>query len=293
GNVRDFTDRRQVMQHARYCLRAAIRASEVLNTDPELRAAWRDRLDHCAGDDGQPPARLSGIERLTTEANPPEFGVGRPYTPQPATYSGLPGSLNPTTWYFGQYPWSVLSNLRGGSFIAARDYPSFTACVRRWRHPNGLVWAMAIAGYGHAGAWAESLGVIAPLQEMMLQSWDGALRIFPAWPRDVAARFTTLRAEGAFLVSASWADGEVRELSIQSERGATCHIYSPWPGGIAVIDSSGASIATTKDEYGRSQFPTRVGVTYRIRPAGRQGAALDWQPKRGRSEFDTASNRTR
>ena len=41
---------------------------------------------------------------------------------------------------------------------------------------------LLLGNYGRSGAWTESLGVLAPLQEMMLQSWDGALRIFPAWP---------------------------------------------------------------------------------------------------------------
>ena len=267
GNPRDYTDRRQVLQHARYCLRAAIRASEVLSTDTELRARWRDILDHCAGDDGQPPLKLTGLEKLAYDLNPPEFGTGRPYRPQPESYNGPAGSLNPTSWYFGQYPWSVLQNLRGGGFLAARDYPSFVAAVRRWRHPNGLVWAMAIANYGHAGAWAESLGVTAPLQEMMLQSWDGALRIFPAWPKSVDARFDGFRAEGAFLVSASWARGQVGEVTVRSERGAPCRLYPPWPAGVTVSDDTGAAVATTRDEYGRTRFPTRAGVTYRLRPA--------------------------
>ena len=41
---------------------------------------------------------------------------------------------------------------------------------------------LLLGNYGRSGAWTESLGVLAPLQEMMLQSWDGALRILPAWP---------------------------------------------------------------------------------------------------------------
>ena len=32
---------------------------------------------------------------------------------------------------------------------------------------------------------------------------------FPEWPKDVATRFTTFRAEGAFLVGAARSDGEV------------------------------------------------------------------------------------
>ena len=43
---------------------------------------------------------------------------------------------------------------------------------------------MAVADYGRAGEMGEILGIVAPLQEMMLQSWDGALRIFPAWPKE-------------------------------------------------------------------------------------------------------------
>ncbi len=104
----------------------------------------------------------------------------------------------------------------------------------------------------------------------MLQSWDGALRIFPAWPRNLAARFTTLRAEGAFLVSASWANGRVDDLTVHSERGATCRLYPPWPDGVSVTDGTGAAVATTTDKYGRILFPTRAAVTYRIAAAGQR-----------------------
>jgi hypothetical protein len=267
GNPKDYTDRAQVMQHVRYCLRAAIRASEVLNVDEDLRAQWRDRLEHGAGDDGRPPLQLSGIEKLCYEANPPEFGFGRPYRPQPETHDGQPWPNPPTTWYFGQYPWSVMQQLRGGGLIADRDFPVFRQLVERWRHPNGLLWGMAIANYGHAGAWTESLGVIAPLQEMMLQSWDGALRIFPAWPRSLEARFDGFRAEGAFLVSAACSQGRVTRLEIVSEKGAPCRLYPPWPAGVTVTDESGAPVACVAEEYGRVGFPTRAGGRYRLEPA--------------------------
>lgn len=57
--------------------------------------------------------------------------------------------------------------LRSGTFVADRDFPVFRELVQRWQDPNGLTWGMAIANYGDAGAWSESLGVIDPLQEMM------------------------------------------------------------------------------------------------------------------------------
>lgn len=267
GNPKDYTDRPQVLQHLRYCLRAAIAASEVLGADSELREQWRDRVEHCAGDDGKAPLQLAGIEKICQEANPPEFGYGRPYAPQPEKITGQPWPSEPISWYFGQYPWFVMHHLRGGHFIADRDFPVFREAVQRWRHPNGLLWGMAIANYGRAGAWTESLGVIAPLQEMLLQSWDGALRIFPAWPRNLDARYENFRAEGAFLVTAGWSRGRVTSLEIFSERGARCRLYPPWPGGLVVLDATGQKIAPNAEAYGRVGFDTQAGGRYRFEPA--------------------------
>ncbi len=267
GDPKDYTDRAQVMQQIRYCLRAAIAASEALDVDQELRRQWRDRLDHCAGDDGRPPLPLRDIEKLCHELNPPEFGFGRPYRPQPETHDEKPWPGRPTKWYFGQYPWAVMGRLRGGEFIADRDFPVFRELVERWRHPNGVIWGMAIANYGHAGAWTESLGVIAPLQEMMLQSWDGALRVFPAWPRNLDARFTHFRAQGGFLVSAGWSRGRVTNVEVLSQKGSRCRLYAPWPAKVKVRDVSGKQINCQTDRYGRITFPTDAGSAYRIEPS--------------------------
>ena len=270
GDPKQYTDRTQVMRHARYCLRAAILASEALGTDAELRAQWRDRLDHCAGDNGRPPVKLEGLAGHCYAANPPEFGTGRPPRPQPAEPKGKPWPAPTTassTWYFGQYPWMMMQRLRGSHFIAERDLPVFRKLVERWRHPNGLIWGMAVANYGRSGAWTESLGVLAPLQEMMLQSWDGALRIFPAWPRGLDARFESFRAEGAFLVSAAWSKGQVTELKVLSEKGQPCRLYVPWAAGMKVTDDAGRPIEVGADPYGRASFATRPGATYVLAPS--------------------------
>ncbi|HPO12708.1 MAG TPA: hypothetical protein PLI09_04625 [Candidatus Hydrogenedentes bacterium] len=268
GDPKDYTDRAQIMQHLRYCLRAAIRSSEILSTDPELRAQWQEQLDHCAGDDGKPPSTLQGLEKQCQEANPPEFGYGRPYTPQPGTAEGAPwppvgdGSW---TWYCGQYGWGVLQRLHGGEFIADRDFPVFRKLLERWRHPNGLIWGMAIANYGHAGAWTETLGIMAPLQEMMLQSWDGALRVFPAWPKTVAASFENFRAQGAFLASASWEQGRITDLKIMSEKGGECRVYEPWPSSQAEVFTENGTPVEVAHEIGMLHFQTAPGAIFVLR----------------------------
>ena len=68
----------------------------------------------------------------------------------------------------------------------------------------------------------------AAINEMLLQSWGGKLRIFPAIPEAWAdVSFENLRAEGALLVSAHRRGARVTRLVIQSERGGEVKIVYP------------------------------------------------------------------
>jgi len=77
------------------------------------------------------------------------------------------------------------------------------------------------------GSFAAAAGV----QEMLLQSHAAKIRIFPAVPaswKDI--EFTTLRAEGAFLVSARRRGGVVERVEIIAEAGGVCRLVSPFGG---------------------------------------------------------------
>ena len=99
----------------------------------------------------------------------------------------------------------------------------------------------------------------------MLQSFGGVLRLFPYWPNKVAASFRTFRAEGAFLVSASWADGAVKEVEILSEKGGTCRLYSPWAEGFKVTTAAGQTVEVGAPSEGIHSFPTKAGERYALR----------------------------
>ena len=73
------------------------------------------------------------------------------------------------------------------------------------------------------------------INEMLLQSHEGVMRVFPAWPREKPARFARLRAPGAFLVTSELNDGEVRSIIVESERGRPCRLQHPWAAGQAVL----------------------------------------------------------
>lgn len=100
---------------------------------------------------------------------------------------------------------------------------------------------------------------MAPLEEMLLQSWDGSLRIFPCW-RGADVSFANWRAEGAFLVSGAYKDGKVASVTVESERGSPCVLTGRW----IVKDAAGNAVATEKDEFGRQRFKTTAGGTYRL-----------------------------
>ncbi|MFB3829813.1 MAG: hypothetical protein ACE15B_23790 [Bryobacteraceae bacterium] len=89
------------------------------------------------------------------------------------------------------------------------------------------------------GVWTENLSLPAVLNECMLQSYNGAIRLFPNTRNLGPARFENLRATGAFLVSASWDGGAVRDVRIFSEKGGTARVY--WNGAVREIPAKAGS----------------------------------------------------
>jgi hypothetical protein len=80
------------------------------------------------------------------------------------------------------------------------------------------------------------------LQQMLLQSFNGELHVFPAlpssWPN---ATFFNMRTEGAFLVSASARSGSTRAVRIESLAGSSCVLRTRFG---AAVQSEPAGAAT-------------------------------------------------
>ena len=78
------------------------------------------------------------------------------------------------------------------------------------------------------GIWFENFALPAVVNECLMQSYNGIIRLFPNWPLDKRAEFSTLRAVGGFLVSAIADDGIIQGIEIYSEAGSTLRVYNPW-----------------------------------------------------------------
>ena len=73
-----------------------------------------------------------------------------------------------------------------------------------------------------------SLGSMAGVAEMLLQSHEGTINILPALPKTWnTGHFDGLVARGNFVVSAKWQDGKATEASILSRKGGDCALSYP------------------------------------------------------------------
>lgn len=67
------------------------------------------------------------------------------------------------------------------------------------------------------------------IQEMLLQSHTGVIRVFPALPESwQEASFQNMRAVGGFLVTADYREGRVKQISIHSEKGGWMKVFNPF-----------------------------------------------------------------
>lgn len=122
------------------------------------------------------------------------------------------------------------------------------------------------------------LSGVESINYMLLQSWGGVIRIFPALPSAwQEAGFTDMLAEGGFQVTAHYDHGRIT-ASIRSLRGGECRLLSPFGQSLTVRDKKGRKIKTTPlTENGQAVkayyhgqdaeiycFPTVAGMEYHL-----------------------------
>ncbi len=123
----------------------------------------------------------------------------------------------------------VMFNIAKARLSMPEAVPDTKAWFKSRELPNGLfVWQ----GHQHGTFMPESTGVAALVTEFLMQSVGDVVRVFPCYPKGQDAKFTNLRAQGGFLVSAEQKDGKVTKLEITSTVGGTLRVLNPWSGQI-------------------------------------------------------------
>lgn len=123
-------------------------------------------------------------------------------------------------------------------------------------HPNGWI----VQG----GGGIETLAAVPlTINEMLLQSYEGVIRLFPNWNRQKDASFANLRAYGAFLITSSLKNGIVQNVDIVSEKGRLCKMENPWGNQSIQIFRGGRPAEILCGKW--LQFPTIEGEEIMIK----------------------------
>lgn len=222
--------------------------SEFLSTDMERRAVWQDILDKLSafpvGTDKEGRLSLKNMELGPQGKEVYPVGLNRVSIHGLILPGGVAGPVTDSVfnamllddvahWAAKQRmpdDWGDTSNNGIETCYpgAVRvGYPSdeileyLKKRIKMDVYPNGWI----VQG----GGGIETLAAVPlTINEMLLQSYEGTVRIFPNWNRRKDASFEHLRAYGAFLVSAVLKGGEIQQVTLYSEKGRMCKMENPW-----------------------------------------------------------------
>lgn len=142
-----------------------------------------------------------------------------------------------SNWWTG-YSFSWLGNMKAraldgeGAAAALRDFAD-CFCLPNTFHANGQQNGTGKSNFTYRPFTLEgNFAFAAGVQEMLIQSHTGIVRVFPAIPGDWDnVSFKQLRAQGAFLISASKANGKVTQIVIEPTMGGELRLADPFSTG--------------------------------------------------------------
>ena len=250
----------------RVTLRALLDMSETLDVDEDRREKWRHMLDHMPDyptqtREGRTVCRYTEKGMSWCDSN--SLGIQHIF---PVGDIGLDSDP------------SLLAIARDTHFVLNRweDYNAFptffTAAARLGMDPDIILREMnrQILTHGYpngfiyyGGGGIECCSAVPScIDDMLVQNYQGRMRLFPAWDMTKDASFRDLRVWGAFLVSASLRGGKVCDATIKSEAGGKVRLVPPY---LAVrVTCGGRDVPTRMDASGDCVFDTLAGETYSI-----------------------------
>lgn len=141
--------------------------------------------------------------------------------------------------YWTGYSYSWLGNMYARMFDGAKAAEALRTfaqcfCLKNTFHANGDQSRSGKSLFLYRPFTLEgNFAFASGIQEMLLQSHSGVVRVFPAIPADWKdVSFRQLRAMGAFLVSARMEGGKVTSVVVESEKGGDFKWLSPFSGKV-------------------------------------------------------------
>jgi alpha-L-fucosidase 2 len=147
-------------------------------------------------------------------------------------------ALGTKAWVGYSFAWAACMEARAGRQEKALPYlETFVKAfiLRNGFHANGDQTKSGYSNFTYRPFTLEgNFAAAQAVHEMLLQSWGGTVRIFPAVStRWADASFTDLRAEGGYKVSARRQGGRIVEVRIEATLDGTLRLRDPFGGANA------------------------------------------------------------
>ena len=257
----------------RYVFEAAIEGATTLGRDEGLVARWKDALQRLPAyptTQGDKPVVVD-----VQDAPPITYNIAIPAVPV------FPGDV--VTWFsppaekelFARSIENCHWNGNNSSIImsVARARLSMPGAIDWMRgelkartRPNGTITLNRLGhGINNYGHYTEQFAASMAIGELLLQSVGDVIRVFPAWPKELDAVFTELRAQGGFLVSAQQSDGQIKQLSVVSTLGGRLRLLSPWPAAELLRNGETISPSPAPNQRGIVEFESHPGDRFEFR----------------------------
>lgn len=131
------------------------------------------------------------------------------------------------------------------------------------RRTNGMLTIMpGDHPFNSFGIYTEDFSCSGAITELLIQSVNDIVRVFPAWPLEKDGNFKNLRAQGGFLVSAEQKDSEIKIIEVTSTAGGIFQLLSPWKVIQVKNVNGGVSHEIKVDKNGIAFFKTIKGEHY-------------------------------
>jgi hypothetical protein len=230
----------------RWECQALLESCERLKIEDPLRAKWRETLDTLADYPRDENGFMIGRGESYAKShrhyshllmiyplylvNLEQPGGAELISQSLACWQGKPGALRG----FSLTGASSISSALGRGNDALNYLRQLDA---KFLRPNTM--------YKESGPVIETpLSAAQSIHDMLLQSWGGKIRVFPAVPDAwLDAAFHDLRAEGAFLVSAKRANRKTQFIRVKSLAGEPCIIKTDLVDPIAFVNGKQVELA--------------------------------------------------
>jgi alpha-L-fucosidase 2 len=173
-------------------------------------------------------------------------------------------ALGTQLWTGYSFSWMACMRARAGQADRALEYLEdyvHSFILRNGFHCNGEQTRKGLSSFHYRPFTLEgNFAAAQAVHEMLLQSWGGKVRVFPAVPeqwRDLS--FEHWRAEGGFVVTAERKNGDTQVIRIESPVGGALRLVSPWRTARVLWEKTGDMKSIQADRDGVLTVQTRKG----------------------------------